>query len=252
MDSLTYIGHATTLLRLGRDSLLTDPMLRGWLGPLRRQGPLPPPELPNLADVVLISHLHRDHLDLRSLRRVPSSTPVVVPDGGARWARKAGARRILEIGRGETVSVGRFEVSAVRAEHDGRRNGWGSQTIEPVGYVVRADGRAVYFAGDTELFGEMSNLGPLDLALLPVWGWGPSVGPGHLVPESAARGLELIRPRLAVPIHWGTFYPAGLRRLRPEPLVQPPLEFARLAHELAPEVEVRVLQPGSSTSLEPT
>ena len=61
----------------------------------------------------------------------------------------------------------------------------------------------------------------------------------------------MLRPRLAVPIHWGTFYPIGLRRLRPEPLTEPPLEFARLAAELAPEVEVRVLQPGSETELEP-
>jgi L-ascorbate metabolism protein UlaG (beta-lactamase superfamily) len=88
------------------------------------------------------------------------------------------------------------------------------------------------------------------VALLPIWGWGPSVGSGHLDPERAARALTLLRPRLAVPIHWGTFYPVGLRRLRPDPLVRPPLEFARLARDLAPDVEVRVLQPGSETSLE--
>jgi L-ascorbate metabolism protein UlaG (beta-lactamase superfamily) len=250
MDSLTYIGHATTLLRLGRSSILTDPMLRGWLGPLRRQGPRPSPELPGIPDVVLISHLHRDHLDVPSLRRVASSTPVVVPRGATRWAKKAGARSIREISRGETISLGGVEVTGVPAEHDGRRDGWGSQQIEPLGYVIRAGGRGVYFAGDTDLFPEMSDLGPVDLALLPVWGWGPALGPGHLDPESAARGLELIRPRLAVPIHWGTFYPVGLRRLRPEPLVRPPLEFARLARERAPGVEVRVLHPGSTTSLE--
>ena len=89
-----------------------------------------------------------------------------------------------------------------------------------------------------------------DVALLPVWGWGPSIGEGHLDPETAARALTLVRPRLAVPIHWGTFYPAGVRRWRPEPLVEPPQEFARLARELAPGVEVRVLQPGSETSLD--
>src|SRR5215208_5924927 len=93
MDSLTYIGHATTLLRLGRSSILTDPMLRNRLGPLQRQGPPPSPELPRIPDVVLISHLHMDHLDLPSLRRVPSGTPVVVPRGAARWARKAAPTR---------------------------------------------------------------------------------------------------------------------------------------------------------------
>ena len=249
MDSLTYIGHATTLLRLGRGSLLTDPMLRNWLGPLQRQGPPPSQELPRIPDAVLISHLHRDHLDLPSLRRFPRETPVVVPRGAARWVRSVDADRICEVSPGETISVGEVEVTAVRAEHDGHRGRWGAE-IEPLGYVIRGGGRTVYFAGDTDLFGEMSELPRLDLALLPVWGWGPSVSEGHLDPETAARALALLRPRLAVPIHWGTFYPVGVRRLRPEPLVRPPLEFARIANELAPEVDVRVLQPGSETSLE--
>jgi L-ascorbate metabolism protein UlaG (beta-lactamase superfamily) len=249
MDSLRYIGHGTTLLRLDGRSVLTDPMLRGWLGPLRRYGARPSPELPKVADAVLISHLHRDHLDLPTLRRVPAGTPLVLPRGAAEWARKAGADRITEMARGETIRVGGVEVTAVPAEHDGRRGRWRGE-IEPLGYVIRGDERTVYFAGDTDLFGGMAELRPLDVALLPVWGWGTSVGAGHLDPERAARALTLLRPRLAVPIHWGTFYPVGLRRLRPDPLRRPPFEFARLAKELAPEVDVRVLPPGAETSLE--
>ena len=249
MDRLFYIGHATTLLRLGGNSILTDPMLERWLGPLRRQGAEPPRELPQVPDVVLISHLHRDHLHLRSLRRLPRSTPLVVPRGAARWVSRSGGHRILEIGPTEKISVGGVEVTGVPAVHDGRRDRWGPR-IDPLGYLVEGSGRTVYFAGDTDLFPGMSDLGPLDLALLPVWGWGPSVGTGHLDPEAAARALKLLRPRLAVPIHWGTFYPVGLRRLRPKPLTEPPLEFARRAGELAPEVDVRVLEPGSETSLE--
>jgi len=249
MDRLTYIGHATTLIRLEGTSVLTDPMLRAGLGPLRRQGPPPPHALPKLPDAVLISHLHRDHLDIPSLRLVPSKTPLVVPRGAARSVAKAGPHPVVELGRGETVSIGEVEVTAVPAEHGGRRDRWGNE-IEPVGYVIRNEERSVYFAGDTDLFDGMSEVGPVDVALLPVWGWGPSIGEGHLDPETAARALTLVRPRLAVPIHWGTFYPAGVRRWRPEPLVEPPQEFARLARELAPGVEVRVLQPGSETSLE--
>lgn len=249
MDSLTYIGHATTLVRLGEASILTDPMLRGGIGPLRRQSAAPPPELPELTNAVLISHLHRDHLDLPSLRRIGAGTPVLIPRGAGDWAKKAGADPVLEIGRGETVSIGAVEVTGVPATHDGHRGRWRGE-VEALGYVIRANERTVYFAGDTDLFAEMSELGAIDLALLPVWGWGPSVGTGHLDPEKAARAASLIRPRIAVPIHWGTFYPAGLRRLRPESLVRPPLDFARLTAELAPNVDVRVLQPGSTTSLE--
>lgn len=249
MDSLTYIGHATTLVRLGQASILTDPMLRSGIGPLRRQSAAPSPELPEVASAVLISHLHRDHLDVPSLRRLPTGTPVVLPRGGARWAHKAGAEPVHEISPGETVSIGEVEVTGVPAVHDGHRGRWGGE-VEALGYVIRAAGRAVYFAGDTDLFAEMSELGAIDLALLPVWGWGPSVGDGHLDPDKAARAVSVIRPRIAVPIHWGTFYPAGLRRLRPEPLVRPPLEFARVVSELTPNVDVRVLQPGSATWLE--
>src|SRR5262249_25784232 len=114
MDRLTYIGHATTLLRLDGVSILTDPMLRGWLGPLRRQGPSPDPMVPHDADLVLISHLHRDHLDVPSLRRVPANTPVVVPRDAARWTAEAGAADVHEVGVGEAVWVG------------GVRDAWGA------------------------------------------------------------------------------------------------------------------------------
>jgi L-ascorbate metabolism protein UlaG (beta-lactamase superfamily) len=249
MDRLTYIGHATTLIRLGDAAVLTDPLLGSWLGPLHRQGPAPDPGLPESVGVVVVSHLHRDHLDLRSLRRLRAGTPVVVPRGAGRWASKAAADPVHEIRRGETISVGGVEVTAVPAVHGGHRHRRG-EPVEALGYVLAAEGRRIYFAGDTDLFAEMSNLGAVDVALLPVWGWGPSVGPGHLDPGAAAEAVEMIRPRLAIPIHWGTFYPVGLRRLRPGPLTQPPREFARLARELAPEVEVRVVEPGSETSLE--
>jgi L-ascorbate metabolism protein UlaG (beta-lactamase superfamily) len=248
MDRLTYIGHATTLLRLDGAAILTDPLLRNRLGPLRRQTPMSP-NLPGQLDAVVISHLHRDHFDLPSLRQLPARTPLVVPRGATRWIAMVGAAQVTEIGLGETISVGDVVVTAVPAMHEGRHWRWGPE-IEPLGYLIEAGGRSVYFAGDTDLFPQMSDLGPLDLALLPVWGWGPSVGPGHLDPESAAQALQLLRPRLAVPIHWGTLYPIGLRRLRPKPLTDPPLEFARLARELAPEVEVRVVPPGGETSLE--
>jgi L-ascorbate metabolism protein UlaG (beta-lactamase superfamily) len=250
MDRLTYIGHATTLLRLDGVAILTDPMLRGWLGPLRRQGPAPDPGLPCIADLVLISHLHRDHLDLPSLRRLPAATPLVVPRAAARWVAKGGAEDIHELAIGETISVGDVELTGVRALHDGYRNRHRGAEIEPLGYLIRRGGRTVYFAGDTDLFPEMAELGPVDVALLPIWGWGPSVNEGHLDPGRAARAAEAIGPRMAVPIHWGTFYPAGLRRLRPGPLTEPPREFARLVGRLAPDVEVRILEPGSETALD--
>jgi L-ascorbate metabolism protein UlaG (beta-lactamase superfamily) len=249
MNQLTYVGHGTTLLRLGELRILTDPMLRNWLGPLHRQGPRPDRALPELADLILISHIHRDHLDVRSLRRVPQTTPLVVPRGARKWAERGGGEDIREVDVGETISLGSVDVTAVKAVHNGYRDREWGDPIQPLGYLIKAGDITVYFAGDTDLFAEMSELAPLDLALLPVWGWGTSVGEGHLDPPRAAKALEMIRPRLAIPIHWGTFYLLGMRLRHPEHLVDPPLEFARLAERLTPEVEVRILQPGASTDL---
>jgi L-ascorbate metabolism protein UlaG (beta-lactamase superfamily) len=89
----------------------------------------------------------------------------------------------------------------------------------------------------------------LDLALLPVWGWGPSLGEGHMDPRAAAKAAALIRPKVAVPIHWGTFFPVGLSKMRAERLTEPPKEFVAHASELAPGVEVVVLEPGGSIDL---
>ena len=248
-DRLTFIGHATTQLRLGETTILTDPFLRRGLGPLRRQVAPPDRELLDSLDLVVVSHLHRDHLDLRSLRWVSRSKPVVVPRGAGRLVSKAVGGEVIELSLGDSTTVESVTVTAVPAVHHSRRDRWSGPHAEPVGYVLESDRRRVYFAGDTDLYPEMSDLPSLDLALLPVWGWGLKLGPGHLDPERAALALQRLRPRLAVPIHWGTFYPLGLRRLRPKPLSEPPLEFARLAEELAPRVTVRVLAPGESLCL---
>jgi L-ascorbate metabolism protein UlaG (beta-lactamase superfamily) len=249
MDRLTFIGHATALLRLGDARVLTDPVFSGFVGPLRRQARRPQPELVAEADLVLISHQHYDHLDLRSLRRIPPDVPLVVPSGVARLATEAGAREVHELSAGESIALGSVTVHATPALHDGRRLPWGAP-VEALGYVVETPSRRVYFAGDTDIFDGMSRLGPLDLALLPVWGWGPRLGEGHLDPGRAARALSMLQPRFAVPIHWGTYCPPGFARLRPGFLSEPPLEFERLAAELAPHVRVRVLQPGSGLALE--
>jgi L-ascorbate metabolism protein UlaG (beta-lactamase superfamily) len=108
----------------------------------------------------------------------------------------------------------------------------------------------VYFPGDTDLFPGLEALaGTLDAATLPVWGWGPTIGPGHMDPERAARAAAILRPRLAVPIHWGTLYPAGLRRVIPAPLETPGHAFLEAAARLAPGVATRLLAPGDAVEL---
>jgi L-ascorbate metabolism protein UlaG (beta-lactamase superfamily) len=116
-----------------------------------------------------------------------------------------------------------------------------------VGFLIDDGGTRVYFAGDTDVFDGMADLAPgLTVALLPVWGWGPKVGPGHLDPERAAQATALLQPRLAVPIHWGTY--AGPRVWWRDDPALPAREFARLAARSAPDVDVRILAPGDELS----
>jgi len=107
---------------------------------------------------------------------------------------------------------------------------------------VIAGTQSIYFAGDTDLFDEMATLGPIDLALLPVAGWGLRLPPGHLDPQRAAEALLRIQPRVAIPIHWGTYAPWRAPAFDDTPA----RTFAELAATKAPGVEVRVLRPGES------
>jgi L-ascorbate metabolism protein UlaG (beta-lactamase superfamily) len=247
-DTATFVGHATVLVDLDGTRLLTDPVLRPRIGPLVRHGPLPPPHLTAGIDAVLISHLHHDHADLASLRRLGREVPLLAPRGSRGFFSSHGFRNVTELEPGQSSRVGAVTVTACEARHDGgRRRGAGD--VQPVGFVIAAS-RTIYFAGDTDIFEGMEELAPgLDLALLPVWGWGPTLGPGHLDPEGAARAAALLSPRLAVPIHWGTLYPFGLARLRPGRLRHPAQEFVECARRIAPQVATRVLSPGESTSL---
>jgi L-ascorbate metabolism protein UlaG (beta-lactamase superfamily) len=248
-DRLTWVGHATVLLELGGRRLLTDPVLGSRVGPLARASAGADPAVARGLDAVLVSHLHLDHLDARSLRRIDVVTPVIAPRGAGSLVQGLGFTEVTELGLGETVDVGGVGVRAVPAHHDGRRHPFGARA-DTIGFVVGAD-RRVYFAGDTELFEGMAGLDDdLDVALLPIAGWGPTLGPGHLGPREAAVALARLRPRVAVPIHWGTLYPLGLRFRRDRVLAGPPREFARHAAELAPEVDVQVLAPGEALSLD--
>jgi L-ascorbate metabolism protein UlaG (beta-lactamase superfamily) len=244
---ITWIGHSTVLIELDGVRLLTDPVFRRRFAHLRRVGAEGDAAALGTLDAVLLSHLHYDHLDLPSLLQLGRDQRLVVPAGAGRLLRKRGFERIDELARGEGLAIGGVEIEATHAEHSGQRFPFGAD-VPAVGYLVSGS-TCVYFAGDTDLFDGMSTLAPprLDVALLPVAGWGPRVPAGHLDPRRAAQALELLRPRTAVPIHWGTYLRVGLRQEG----TRPPDEFVRHAQELAPEVDVVVLPVGGSFELTP-
>lgn len=238
---ITYIGHATVLIRLDGVGILTDPVLRERVGPLRRLETAEVPAVEEPLDAVLISHAHRDHLDVPSLTRLGHDGRLIAARAAVPALRRRGYQGPVDaVDPGDEVRIGAVVVRATPALH-GRRG-------SAVGFALEGS-TSVYFAGDTDLFPEMDGLvRDLDVALLPVWGWGPTLGPGHLDPARAAEATRLLRPRVAVPIHWGTLHPAGMARL--SFLVDPPRAFERLARRTAPETEVKILRPGETLVLE--
>jgi L-ascorbate metabolism protein UlaG (beta-lactamase superfamily) len=247
---LTFLGHSTVLIEVDDLRILTDPVLGRGFGPVRRQVTAVLPALFHDLDAVFISHGHHDHLDESSLRGIPGKPTVIVPRGFGSMATTWGLGPVEEVEPGDELAIDRVRLSVVHAEHSGRREPFG-----PAGPAIGAvlhGSRTVYFPGDTDLFPGMERLAPgLDVALLPVWGWGPTIGTGHMDPTRAAEAAAILRPRLAVPIHWGTFYPAGLRRLVPRPFETPGQAFVDAAARLAPGIPVRVLAPGESLVVEP-
>jgi L-ascorbate metabolism protein UlaG (beta-lactamase superfamily) len=238
---LAWFGHSTVLVELDGARVLTDPVLRRRIGHLRRAEAVEP-EAVTPVDGILISHVHWDHLDLPSLEGLGTDTRVVVPRGAAGLLEGRGFTDVVEIGEGGRADVNGLAVYATHAAHSAAR--WPLGVKAPsLGYLL-GDRRRVYFAGDTDLFAGMAGLADrLQVALLPIAGWGPRLPPGHLDAERAATALRMLRPRIAVPIHWGTYRPFYGH----PPPTAPEDEFARRAAEVVPNVEVRVLEIGAET-----
>ncbi|MFC7221416.1 MBL fold metallo-hydrolase [Streptomyces polyrhachis] len=250
---ITWWGHATATVRDSGVRVLTDPLFARRVAHLRRRrGALPPPEAA-VAEVAVVSHLHTDHLHLPSLARLAPGTRVLLPRGAGAAVpglRRLRGLRLTEVGPGEGVRVGGVTVRAVSARHDGRRWPVGPQRVPALGFVVEGAART-YFAGDTGLFDSMAEeVGGCDVALLPVGGWGPRLGPEHLDAARAALALAELAPAVAVPVHYGTYWPIGLDAVRPHEFHAPGGEFARLARRSAPRTAVYRLGHGESVRLE--
>ncbi len=242
---VTWLGHSSVVIDLDGTVLVTDPVLRNRVLLLRRAAAAP--ELPGHVDAVLISHVHYDHLDRPSLRLFRQGAAIVVPRGASTWVPRGRFEPVVEVGVGDRTDVGAVTVEAVPAVHAVRRR---RRDIPAVGYMLHGSQR-VYFAGDTDLFDGMRDLATgLDGALLPISGWGRHVPAGHLTPERAAVALEMLRPRWAIPIHWGTYAGPGGRHVLADP-GRAAREFAALAAERSPDIDILVPELGVTLDIPP-
>lgn len=245
--NVSFAGHSTVLIELDGAIVLTDPLFRTALLHLQRQAPLVNITRFGRPDVLLISHSHMDHLDKRSLKLIDKDTHAIVPSDSVKLMKAQGFRRVTGVSAGDELESGALTVRAVHADHGGKRMPW-NQPAETIGFIVEGS-QSFYYAGDTDLFDAMSEFTQLDLALLPVWGWGPKLGEGHLDPARAAAAVELIRPRVAVPVHWGGYLPAGMAKRRPDLLVDPPRKFRALVEASGCDTRVELVEPGEEIAI---
>jgi L-ascorbate metabolism protein UlaG (beta-lactamase superfamily) len=254
--AVSWWGHASTTIECGGVRVLTDPVFTARLAHLQRfDSPVPPADA-RRADVAVISHLHADHLHVPSLRLLATTTRIIAPRGTRRLLIRSDpalAARVEEVDVGDVVTVAGVGVRAVTAAHDGRRHPGSRHRGPALGYVLQFDLTRVWFAGDTGLFDEMAAIGPVQVAVVPVGGWGPTLDAGHLDARQAAEAVRRIGAHDAVPVHYGTFWPMGLRHVHPSSfrrMFRAPGEA--FAADVAPDVRAHILSCGATVTIEVT
>jgi L-ascorbate metabolism protein UlaG (beta-lactamase superfamily) len=221
---LTWIGHATFVMRLGEKVIATDPIwsprvgtVRRWAEPGVRMNDLPP------IDVVTVSHSHYDHLDVPTLKALGRGPTYVVPRDVGEILHEAGLPNVVELGWWESWSTGDLTVTLVPAQHWSMRVPWDRNRRLWGGFVYQGPEATAYHAGDTafseRVFTEIGERFPeIDSALLPIGAYEPQwfMQPQHMGPEEAAHAWEILGARRLVAMHWGTF------KLTDEPMGEPP------------------------------
>ncbi|HEX4509408.1 MAG TPA: MBL fold metallo-hydrolase, partial [Burkholderiaceae bacterium] len=189
--ALTWVGHATVMITTPRLRVLIDPFLEDtlWGLPRARAAALDTADCDDVG-LILISHAHRDHLSLGTLRRLPRAATLVVPARCAPLVAALGFKSVVELGAGQDLDLADVRVTAVPARHSGARGVLDRRRRGVNGYVVRTGGRNIYYAGDTGYFagfGEIQRRFAPDVALLPIAGYQPApFREEHLSPLDAA------------------------------------------------------------------
>ena len=244
-----WIGHATWALRLGGKLIVIDPIWSRSIGGAVRRlvapgvplGAMPP------VDVVLVTHDHRDHMDLPTLRQLPDAALYIVPIGNA---PRLGKPHVVELDWWDSHVIGELTITLVPARHWSMRMPWNRNETLWGGYVIRGPEGTAYHSGDTawgEHFAEIrARLGAIDWAMLPIGGYAPRwfMAPQHIDPVEAARAWEALGARHLLAMHWGTF------KLTDEALGEPPARLrAHWAEHGLDPARLWIVDPGAPIPL---
>jgi N-acyl-phosphatidylethanolamine-hydrolysing phospholipase D len=238
-----WIGHATWALRLAGKLIVTDPIWSRSIGGAVRRLVPPGVALEGMPaiDVVLVTHDHRDHMDLPTLRKLPDDALYVVPIGNG---SRLGKPNVVELDWWQTHDAGDLAITLVPARHWSMRMPWNRNATLWGGYVIRSPEGTAYHSGDTswgDHFAEIgAKIGPIDWAMLPIGGYAPRwfMEPQHIDPIEAGRAYEALGAKHLLAMHWGTF------KLTDEAIGEPPAKLRAYWTE-------RALDPARLWSLDP-
>ncbi|MBC7792201.1 MAG: MBL fold metallo-hydrolase [Clostridia bacterium] len=231
---VTMVNHATLLIQMDGQNILTDPVWSERVSPLSFAGPrrCTPPgialaDLPRI-DAVLLSHDHYDHCDIVTLRKIGKIHQPLVLTGLAMApvVRSAEIERVVELDWWQSHAVADTTVTFAPAQHWSSRSPASRNTRLWGSFFLRSSKRSAYFAADTG-FGPhfamvRDRLGESDIAMIPIGAYEPRwfMQPQHMNPAEAARAHMILGSRRSVGIHWGTF------QLTDEPRDAPPAALA--------------------------
>jgi len=258
-DFLTWLGHASFLIRIAGKVILTDPYLTSYagpagLGPKRfvRSG-IAIRDLPPI-DILAISHNHYDHLDERTLARLPGkeNMTVVAPLRLGDFFRSRGFSHVVDMDWYDELVVNDLQVTALPVVHWSRRVGFDRNTSLWAGFAFKGPDHHLLFAGDSgygPVFKDTGErYGPFDTALLGIGAYAPRemMRASHATPEEAVRMGQDLGARTLVGMHWGT---VALTR---EPPFEPPERFLAAGHAAGyDEDKVWIMKIGETRPLEP-
>jgi L-ascorbate metabolism protein UlaG (beta-lactamase superfamily) len=255
--SITWLGHAAFIIKLGNENILTDPFLSKTAGPFgigpNRYVPagINVYDLPEI-NTILVSHNHYDHLDTTTLRKIKNkkNISVICPLELSKIFTSLGYIKVIELDWFDENKNNNFNVTAVPAYHWSRRLGQKYNSTLWNGYAINYQSKKIYFSGDTA-YGPMfskigEKLGPFDLSIISIGAYEPRgmMQASHCTPEEAVEITSMLTSKNILGMHWGTI------RLSAEDPWEPPIKFREAAQKKGyQEDQIWQLSIGETKSL---